>query len=317
MIVVMEANRIMNKPIPVLVIGYGSIGQRHAMILTQLGHHVAVVSQQHIDNHKVYRNIDDALSAHAPKYVVIANATAAHIATVQQLDALGYDGILLVEKPLSSIPLVLPVCSIQKAYVAYNLRFHPVIVQLRSLLQVYSPVSISINCGQHLSTWRPGRELSKCYSSYSSEGGGVLRDLSHELDYMLWLLGPWASVAALGGNFGLLGIEADEAWSMLVKFKKNLFATLSINYLDMPGRRSILVTTNSGTIYADLVDNTISINGQITHFKLERNDTYTEMHKAAMSGDDRCLCTIEEALNVNKLISAVEESARIEEWTLA
>ena len=38
----------------------------------------------------------------------------------------------------------------------------------------------------------------------------MLRDLSHELDYMTWLFGPCRRVAALGGRFGPLAIDSDE-----------------------------------------------------------------------------------------------------------
>lgn len=44
-----------------LVVGYGSIGKRHADILHQLGCEVNLVTTQEINEFVCYRNIKDAL----------------------------------------------------------------------------------------------------------------------------------------------------------------------------------------------------------------------------------------------------------------
>ena len=60
-----------------LVIGYGSIGMRHARLLGDLGLDVAVVSRRTVEAPKVFKDIAEAVSGFAPDYAIIASRTAA------------------------------------------------------------------------------------------------------------------------------------------------------------------------------------------------------------------------------------------------
>ena len=62
-----------------LVIGYGSIGSRHAKVLMSLGCEVSIVSKRAINIERCYSNINDAIKEERPEYVVIANKTNEHI----------------------------------------------------------------------------------------------------------------------------------------------------------------------------------------------------------------------------------------------
>ena len=156
-----------------LVIGYGSIGQRHARVLTALGHDVAVMSRRAVEFPVRFGEMTAALTDFAPDYVVIANETSAHRAVLAELERSGYGGTMLVEKPLFE-----RVCSgdhidIPRVFVAYNMRFHPLLRRLREWLCGREPISATIRVGQHLSTWRPGRDFRTTYSARRELGGGV------------------------------------------------------------------------------------------------------------------------------------------------
>ena len=176
-----------------LVVGYGSIGKRHARLLGELGCEVAVVSR-HSDAPNGHRTVEAALAAAMPDYVVVANETSAHLATVEALAAAGFAGRLLIEKPLGEGPAV-PPGRFAQVGVAYNLRFHPLLGALRERLAGDRICAIEVYCGQHLPDWRPDADYRTGYSADPDRGGGVLRDLSHELDYLLWLGGRWRRVA--------------------------------------------------------------------------------------------------------------------------
>ena len=81
-----------------LVIGQGSIGQRHARLLRESGAEVSVVSAAAPG---AFRSLEQALSDQRYSYVVIANETAKHIETIRDLVSRGYKEHLLVEKPLA------------------------------------------------------------------------------------------------------------------------------------------------------------------------------------------------------------------------
>src|SRR5712671_3820113 len=87
-----------------LVVGYGSIGQRHAGLLRELGCEVAVVSRRKVDHEPCFASISAALSACKADYIVIASETSRHASAVEELRAVGFTGRVLVEKPLGEMP---------------------------------------------------------------------------------------------------------------------------------------------------------------------------------------------------------------------
>lgn len=300
-----------------LIVGYGSIGQRHARVLQQLGCTVGLVTQQSGLGPSAWTNLRDALESFDPHYVVIANATGQHLLTVQALVEAGFAGTVMVEKPAAADDTPWPDLCFAAVYVAYNLRFSPLLQGLRNFLLEEPALNFLAYCGQHLSTWRPGRDWRQSYSTSIAEGGGVLRDLSHELDYTLWMLGPWARLTALGGNFDALGIQADEIWSILLEAQSGAMGSVCINYLDRPARRRIVATTRRATYEVDFTASTIRRNESVQHFQSDRDATYVAMHRAALGNDPLHLCSLAEGLAVNRVITAVEKAQRSRGWVAA
>ncbi|MEM7289358.1 MAG: Gfo/Idh/MocA family oxidoreductase, partial [Pseudomonadota bacterium] len=82
-----------------LVIGYGSIGKLHCDVLRSLGFSVSIVSQHALSGDAVFRKLDEALRQ-APDYVVIASKTSLHRDQLDELMRSGFEGKIMVEKPL-------------------------------------------------------------------------------------------------------------------------------------------------------------------------------------------------------------------------
>jgi len=296
-----------------LVVGYGSIGQRHARILRELDCEIGIVSRRELADVTRFPTVAEGINALSPDYVVVANETAEHLNTVAALTAAGFGGILLVEKPLGEGA---PIRAEAFAFsgVGYNLRFHPLLTALAEELQGQRLVSMEVYCGQYLPDWRPGTDYRAGYSSDPLRGGGVLRDLSHELDYLLWLAGAGRRVAAIGGRFGELDIASDDSWAIVAELERCPLATIQINYLDRPGRRRITVNTASHTYSVDFGAATLTRDGTATRFEVDRDTTYRAMHRAVLACDGSRLCTISEGEKVMALISALEEAALRREW---
>lgn len=298
-----------------LVVGYGSIGARHARLLAELGCHTAVVSKRNVDFPVIYQDLGCALEAELPEYVIIANETSQHQNTLSELVKYGYRGIVLIEKPVFDSYIELPCHTLKNVFVAYNLRFHPVIQRLKILLENERVLSVLAYVGQYLPEWRPGTDYRACYSASAEQGGGVLRDLSHELDYLIWLLGKWENVTAIGGNFSSLEITSDDIFAVTMTTSSCPVVSLQMNYLDRVGRRFVLINTTSHTIEVDLVKGVIMIDRDSETLVTERDITYRAMHGAIISGDVRNLCTLEEGREIMRLIEAVEHSAEKRVWT--
>jgi predicted dehydrogenase len=297
-----------------LVIGYGSIGSRHARLLGELGCEVAVVSRRTLENIRHFANVTTAIKNFRPDYAVIANETSAHSGTVEELAAAGFCGKLLIEKPLGG---VVPHDYFAFCAVAYNLRFHPALAELATALAGETILAMQVYCGQYLPDWRPGNDYRTGYSADVARGGGVLRDLSHELDYVLWLGGTWRRAAAIGGHFSKLEINADDCWAVLLELERCRCATIQINYLDRPGRRQIVVNTSAHTFAVDFSGAVLIRDGETQRFTVDRDDTYRAQHQAMLSSDTSRLCGLDEGEDVMNLIAASEKAAREQVWVAA
>lgn len=297
-----------------VVVGYGSIGARHVRLLRELNCSVSVVSRREIDHAPRYPTVAAALAQERPDYVVVANRTSEHAATLRELQAGGFRGPVLVEKPLFDVPGELPDGMARNVYVAYNLRFHPAIQVLRDRLAGERPVSAHVYVGQYLPSWRPGTDYRASYSARRSEGGGVLRDLSHELDYLLWLFGGWRSVTAVGGHYSTLEIDADDVFSVTLELERCPVVTVNMNYLDRIGQRRFVINTDARTLRADLVAGTLELDGAMQHVGCDRDQTYRLQHQAVLGGDIRALSTAEEGIEVVRLIEAIEQANARRVW---
>ena len=302
-----------------MIVGYGSIGARHARVLQSLGLCVTVVTRRAVEWPDHHDSLDKALAIASPDYVVVANATADHSATLDRLMDAGYRGRVLVEKPVSAAPPPSEQVEAWKScfaaiFVGYNLRFHPALRALRDVLAAETVISAQIYCGQDLNSWRLGRALSQSYSTSRAQGGGVLRDLSHELDYATWLFGPWLRLAALGGHIGPLPMDADDVWGVLLQTLSCPLLTLQVDYYHRPATRRVVVNTAKMSYLLDLVAGTLSRNGEAQSWSVGRDLTYRAQHEAILSGVPSVACTLDECLQVMDIIAAIERAGECAQW---
>lgn len=298
-----------------LVIGYGSIGQRHARILKDIGLEVSIVSRRMQGEPNVYKDLQSAFQANVYDYIVIANETFAHFDTLEQIlnNNFNFTGKILVEKPLFA---QMESCDFDcsNTFVAYNLRFHPLIMLLKTMLVDEQIISVNAYAGQYLPSWRSNADYTTCYSAFRERGGGVLRDLSHELDYLTKLFGEWYSLAASMSKISDLNIQSEDYVQVSYKTKQQVHISVELNYLDRIIQRFVIVQTYNKTIKIDFINNNINCNGEIQQLEtVDRDFTYKKQHEALLNNSTHC-CSFEEGLKVVKMIEAVEKSSLNKEW---
>jgi predicted dehydrogenase len=300
-----------------LVIGYGSIGMRHARLLGDLGLDVAVVSRRTVEAPKVFKDIAEAVSGFAPDYAIIASRTHEHRSDVEALAECGFEGTVLIEKPVFDSGDDMPNHQFERVFVGYNLRFHPALSRFKELLDDAELFAVHATVGQHLPDWRPDSDYRQSYSAIKAQGGGVLRDLSHELDYLNWMLGGWTHLTATGGHFSNLEIDSEDVFSIVFQSRRCPVVSVNMNDLDSTLRREILALTDRGTIRADLVSGTVEFDGETESFTIERDHAYIAQHQAAMAGDTETICTVMGGLDVMRMIGAAEAAAIDKKWVAA
>lgn len=298
----------------ILVIGFGSIGARHARVARGDGHNVTVVSRRNAaDAFPCRQSIAEAVGdGQVFDCAIVASETGRHLLDLETLVASGFTGRILVEKPVfaaSSDAHAIPASAQDNIRVAYNLRFHPLLIDLRERLQNGARVlNVVVHVGQDLHQWRTGRPIEQTYSSQKSGGGGVLRDLSHELDYLIWMLGPWRSVCATGGRVGDLPGDADDCWGILLHFDSGAMVTLALDYFCRRPVRTVVANTSQDTIHLDLVRGVRTDTSGETRLDIDRDFTYQAQLRALLAGESS-LCNFDQGVAVLGLIEAIEESA--------
>lgn len=299
-----------------LVIGYGSIGRRHIEVLQTLGHKVSVVSR-HLETSEipVYKTIREAFAAQRFSYIVIAVATVQHADTLQELlpfcDA---ETVCYIEKPLfSSTEQAFPLPD-GKYVVGYILRAHPLMRDVYDLVKGKKLYSARIACGQYLPTWRPGTDYRKCYSAHRDEGGGVLRDLSHELDLLYMLCGKWLNLTAAGGHYSDLEIDSDDQYQLMWEAERCPMCSCHIDYLARNFHRDLYVEYEGGSLHLNFITGTLYHNGEEKKITLERNDMFRLIHSEAMKYDLTYLPNADDALHIITQIDAAETAAEKKIW---
>ncbi len=299
--------------VKVAVVGAGSIGQRHQRLLQELGHEVVVVSKS--SKSAKYRSLTDALTQENFEYVVLASPTSQHFADLGVLIEKNFVGSVLVEKPIFDRSEKLKPNRFKLLAVGYNLRFHPAIIWLQETLpQLGAISSVNFYVGQYLPTWRPDSDYRTSSSAKTDSGGGVLRDLSHELDLVQYIFGDWKKITAIGGKFSDLEIETDDTFSILLQTDRCSAVSVQMNYSDRLRQRLITVNGNNGTIQIDLVSNSAKFNNNQKSFDVHPDSTYISQHNAVIHNQDLSVCSLAEALKVVATIEAVEKSAKKSKW---
>ena len=171
----------------ILIIGFGSIGKRHAAILNKFRNveKIFILTKQKISNYKSIKTLKEVKFIN-PDYILICSKTSDHYEHLKYIERHFKNKIVLVEKPLFNKSKNLTIKN-NKVFVGYNLRYHPIIRFLKNKIKKKKIFSVYIFCGSYLPNWRKNQNYQFCYSSKKKMGGGVLLDLSHEIDYLQWI----------------------------------------------------------------------------------------------------------------------------------
>lgn len=291
-----------------LIISMGSIGTRHAEVLTSMGIEVSAITSQIIRSLECF---NDLKSVNLDKfdYFIIASPTHLHYEHLSYIDTNVSGKIILCEKPL--FDKFRDFNPNNKIFIGYNLRFHPLILELKNMLNPSEILTIEARCGQYLPSWRK-KDYTATYSSYKEHGGGVLLDLSHEIDYLSFLCDSKLElIKSCQAKVSNLNITSDDICMILAKCNKTLI-NISLNYLSKTPYRQILIETNNNTYHLDLITNTLKIvdqDGKITQIQkpnLQRNDTFKAMHIDALNMQNH-ICTFSQAMDTMRLIDQIQK----------
>jgi len=297
----------------ILLIGFGSIGKRHYEVLNSFEkvESIDLVTKQDIDNIITYKDLASIKDLNIYDCFVIASETVKHYDQLKYLCSKVDNKKILVEKPLYDKRYE-ELSYSNKVFTAYNLRFHPVFQELNKLLKDETVYSANIICGQYLPTWRPDQDYRQSYSADLSQGGGVLRDLSHEFDYASWLFGNIIKMDAINTKISDLEINSDDICTVIAVTDRKVIINVSIDYISKHPMRRLIIHTQDLTIEADVIKNSILVydkESNVQNIELEavdRNYTYSKMHASIINDTSKGLCGFDEGIKIVDIIENIE-----------
>ena len=258
--------------INILIVGYGSIGKKHLENFLQFKDIQLTVYTKRNDLQllkkkgiKVSSSLTECLKENQDVGVV-TNETSLHIPIAIKLAEEGLD--LFLEKPLSnSLKGVEKLRAIVKkkkliTQMGCNLRFHPCIKKIKSLIEqqkIGRIISAQVKSCSYLPDYHPWEDYRKGYSARKDLGGGVILTQIHEIDYMYWFFQEVENVVSMSGKFSALDVTAEDYMSSLLQFKNKIIGELHMDYFQRPSFRSCKIRGTKGEIYWNSDNNCVNI----------------------------------------------------------
>jgi len=309
------------------LIGYGSIGKRHVKNLLALGNEdIILLRGKGAGNELGLTEVNslDALLAEEPDAVLVTNPTSKHFEYLSELIPRNMN--LLVEKPLVSdasdlnrLRALLPSYE-GFGMAAFNMRYHPVVVQARDWLQsgrMGQLYSARFHVGQYLPDWRPDQDYRESYSASRELGGGVILDLIHELDLAAHLVGlPADTVSRRVSRSANLEIDTEALAEVLYTDSRGAVVSVHLDYLTQGYRRHFELVGSEASLSADLQTSCMTFflrdggEEQVSFDDFERNDMYLALMQGFLNGlmnREPNPLPLHEVLIVNELALALRD----------
>jgi len=252
----------------ILLVSLGTIGRHHLRLLQALDPAPRItVWRRAGSTPNGVETVHDLASALAakPDAAFLCGPASEHVAIARKLAEQGIH--LFVEKPLSDrldgVAALIELCAARRVVLAigYCLRFHPAVAGLRDAIAagaIGRVLHAQAEVGQTLPDWRAsgGTPIAGAVAAF---GGGVLLELSHEIDILCWLLGRPSAVSASLARLSDATVDVEDCADLLLEWPGGVRGTAHLDWLSRPSRRSCTVIGTEGTLRADLVTGALDL----------------------------------------------------------
>jgi predicted dehydrogenase len=321
----------------VLIVGVGSIGERHLRCFRATGRCALLFTEINADLRRsvadrypvpAFADLEAAL-AERPTAAVIATPAPSHVNLATRLAEAGVH--LLIEKPLDTcldgIERLRQVVHDRRlvAAVAYVYRVHPALVAMKQALvenRFGKPVELIAVSGQHFPTYRPAYR--NTYYTQRASGGGAIQDaLTHVFNAGEWLVGPINRLLADAAHQVLDGVEVEDTVHVLTR-QGSVLGCYMLNQHQAPNEFSITVVCEHGTLRGEFHEHRwrwMTRPEESWHDEkigpLERDTMFVAQAKAfldAIEGKAAPPCSLEEGLQTLRVNLAALASVDRGSW---
>jgi len=313
------------------VIGLGNISIRHRKNLQYILPHADVIamsaSGRKLDGlvefaDRVVSDVEELISA-KPLFVIVASPAPLHLE--HSIRLIKSQIPVLIEKPVTaSVSDAAELLHLEAIYktpisVGYCLRYLPSAQKIKDLLAegaigpVYNAI---VNVGQYLPQWRTGKDYKDTVSANPKLGGGVLFELSHEIDYVQWLLGKMSLEYANLRSSQELDLAVEDLADLTLSNSEGTVCNIHLDFLQKAAYRKCSFIGSKGRLEWDLIENSVKLIDE-TQIKViyqdsswDKNQMYIEMINdfIAFINDESHNCmSVSEASKTVSLIELIKK----------
>lgn len=272
----------------ILIVGLGSIGQRHLRILKK--NYKKKVSLYTLDSTKNKRIIKDDFRSFKVKSLTkyygikeiklkdiakykissafICNPPNLHLKTA--IDLANYDCNLFIEKPISTenelkgIQKLIKLSRKKKLIVrvGYQLRFHPGIKIIKELIDknIYGKILNGyFHFGEFTGSVKKFEKFTDSIYINKHKGGGALLAFSHHLDLAYYFFGKLKTKFSILKNSKNFNINVEDTCKIVLSNKKKNYFLFNFNFLDNPQENFFILNFQKGSIKWNYTENYIQI----------------------------------------------------------
>ena len=254
----------------ILIVGLGSMGKKYLDIVTNNFPAVKIgvisnrtsseLSEEYATIDFFFNNISDALEFQ-PDGVIVCNPASSHVDSA--LPFIESGSSILIEKPISNdinkAKNIVKLCREKNiiSMMGYNLRYLPSLIEFKRNIDsglIGDIYSVKGEVGSFLPNWRKGFDYRDSVSAQKSSGGGVLNELSHEIDYIQWIFGKVTWVSSILSKQSDLEIDVEDSCNMILGLqrenqKNEVLASLNLDFIRQDPVRTCNVIGSKGSLF--------------------------------------------------------------------
>jgi len=178
-----------------------------------------------------------------------------------------------------------------KHMMGYQLKFNPIILKLKNLLDknVIGDIwHVNIHHGENINDFHPYEGYEHSYAARKDQGGGVILCQIHEIDYLLYIFKNYGIKIqnSYSNKITDYKINVEDTFNttlILNKKKMKTICNIHLNFYERPKKRSIEVLGKLGKINCDLHSGDVIVykknSIKIFKFKFDRNKIFIKQMK--------------------------------------
>jgi predicted dehydrogenase len=314
-----------------LVIGTGSIGQRHIKNLISLGYNnIEIFDTNKLLAKKIAKKFSinnlSSLKFNDVKCTLICTPPTSHINFA--IKAIENNSHVFVEKPLSNklelIPILIKKAKRKKLniFVGYVFRFDKGLLKVKKELEVKKIgkiISFDAYEGWFLPKWRPWQDYTKSYTASSRLGGGIILDGSHELNYMLWLGNDIEQVFSYYKTIPKLKIGTEGLAEVILKFKNKAIGRIHLDFINPKYNRHCEIIGDEGSVRWNFEDQSVEFqkNSSRKFQRIKYGENFNQMYVdeikhiiKVINKEEKNRINISDAINTLKISLAIKKSGK-------